>query len=115
MNVRSMTIPVSEMNQLSPALHTAVRSRRATPSLRFRQIVMLAAGLLAMPLAAETSAPAPQGEAEARSTAPLTGMVERTFCVWDPVGSSGPIVGLVRNAQPAMMAIGVKLNIQAYT
>ena len=33
----------------------------------------------------------------------------------DPVGSAGPVVGLVRNAQPALMAIGVRLNIQAYT
>ncbi|MAM89782.1 MAG: hypothetical protein CME36_20985 [unclassified Hahellaceae] len=115
MNVRSMTMPISDSTQKGFARPIPFRSQSAGYRLRLRVAAALVVSLLAMPVAAETAAPAAKADAPAQAGAPMTGMVERTFCIWDPVGSSGPIVSLVRNAQPAMLAIGVKLNIQAYT
>ena len=43
------------------------------------------------------------------------GIKERTFCVWDPVGSGGPIVSMVKGLIPKSLSWGVKLNIEAYT
>jgi len=40
---------------------------------------------------------------------------ERTFCVWDPVGSGGPVVSMVKGLIPKSMGWGVKLKIEAYT
>lgn len=44
-----------------------------------------------------------------------TDISERTFCVWDPVGSGGPIVSMVKGLIPKSLGWGVKLNIEAYT
>ncbi len=44
-----------------------------------------------------------------------TEISERTFCVWDPVGSGGPIVSMVKGLIPKSLNWGVKLNIEAYT
>ena len=44
-----------------------------------------------------------------------TKVSERTFCVWDPVGSGGPIVSMVKGLIPKSLSWGVKLNIEAYT
>lgn len=44
-----------------------------------------------------------------------TEVVERRFCVWDPVGSAGPIVTLVKEVKPKAMTWGVNLDILAYT
>ncbi len=42
-------------------------------------------------------------------------VVERTFCVWYPIGSGGPVVSLVKEMLPKSLGWGVQLNIEAYT
>ena len=51
-------------------------------------------------------------------TASLTSLAEmptKQFCVWDPVGSGGPVVTLMNDAKPKSLAWGVNLELQAYT
>lgn len=42
-------------------------------------------------------------------------VVERTFCVWDPVGAGGPVISMVKQLVPKSLGWGVKLNLEAYT
>lgn len=42
-------------------------------------------------------------------------IVKRNFCVWDPVGSAGPIVTMVKEVKPKALGWGVDLNLLAYT
>ena len=42
-------------------------------------------------------------------------LVDRTFCVWDPVGAGGPVVNLVKGLLTKSMGWGVNLKLEAYT
>lgn len=39
----------------------------------------------------------------------------REFCVWDPIGSGGPVVTMVQGVKPKALEWGASLNIRAYT
>ena len=41
--------------------------------------------------------------------------VERTLCIWDPVGHSGPVENLFQEAQIKALEWGVKLKLSVYT
>lgn len=40
---------------------------------------------------------------------------KRKFCVWDPVGSTGPVITMVRELKPRAIGWGVELDLLAYT
>ena len=40
---------------------------------------------------------------------------ERSFCVFDPVGASGPLFAIAKTFQPVVLQQGVKLSLHAYT
>ncbi len=40
--------------------------------------------------------------------------IDRTFCVWDPVGAGGPVVNLVKGALTKSIGWGVNLKLEAY-
>lgn len=42
-------------------------------------------------------------------------IVERTFCVWDPVGAGGPVVNLIKGAVTKAIGWGVQLKLDVYT
>ncbi len=42
-------------------------------------------------------------------------VVERTFCVWDPVGSNGRLFSLMQSQRPLALEQGVDLKMRAYT
>ena len=41
--------------------------------------------------------------------------VERTMCLWDPIGASGPIYQALKDYQVSALKWGVKLNLKVYT
>ncbi|UZE95292.1 putative solute-binding protein [Alkalimarinus alittae] len=62
-----------------------------------------------------TATPKTAQQEEASSQPKPNKILERTFCVWDPVGAGGPIVSMVKQLIPKSLGWGVKLNIEAYT
>ncbi|WP_404369197.1 putative solute-binding protein [Marinobacter sp.] len=42
-------------------------------------------------------------------------IIERSFCVFDPVGASGPLFAITKTFQPVALKEGIKLNLRAYT
>lgn len=44
-----------------------------------------------------------------------TDILERSFCVFDPVGANGPLFAIVREFQPVAMQRGIRLDLRAYT
>lgn len=42
-------------------------------------------------------------------------MLERSFCVFDPVGANGPLFAITKEFQPVALKRGIKLNLRAYT
>lgn len=44
-----------------------------------------------------------------------TDVIERSFCVFDPVGANGPLFAITKSFQPAALKSGVKLKLSAYT
>lgn len=41
--------------------------------------------------------------------------LERSFCVFDPVGASGPLFAVVKAFQPVALKNGIRFNLSAYT
>lgn len=41
--------------------------------------------------------------------------LERSFCVFDPVGANGPLFAITKTFQPVALKEGIKLNLRAYT
>lgn len=77
-------------------------------SVTFPQRVVLAAALcasLALPSLGHA-----QAETEASSD-----ILERRFCVFDPVGANGPLFAITKTFQPVALKSGIKLNLSAYT
>ena len=50
------------------------------------------------------------GHAQAQSE-----ILERSFCVFDPVGANGPLFAIIKTFQPAALQSGIKLDLRAYT
>ena len=44
-----------------------------------------------------------------------TEILERSFCVFDPVGANGPLFAITKEFQPVAMQRGIRLNLRAYT
>ncbi|MAO13247.1 putative solute-binding protein [Marinobacter sp.] len=44
-----------------------------------------------------------------------TDILERSFCVFDPVGANGPLFAITKEFQPVAMQRGIRLNLRAYT
>ncbi|MEH6562999.1 MAG: putative solute-binding protein, partial [Marinobacter sp.] len=42
-------------------------------------------------------------------------VIERSFCVFDPVGANGPLFAITKTFQPVALKNGIKLNLSAYT
>lgn len=42
-------------------------------------------------------------------------LLERSFCVFDPVGANGPLFAITKTFQPVALKEGIKLNLRAYT
>ena len=42
-------------------------------------------------------------------------MLDRSFCVWDPVGANGPLFNVMKSAKPSAMKWGINLELKAYT
>ncbi|WP_227545981.1 putative solute-binding protein [Marinobacter fonticola] len=42
-------------------------------------------------------------------------MVKRSFCVFDPIGSNGPLFNVMKSVRPTAMGWGVDLALRAYT
>ncbi|MGC8119499.1 putative solute-binding protein [Marinobacter sp. VGCF2001] len=42
-------------------------------------------------------------------------ILERSFCVFDPVGANGPLFAITKEFQPVALKRGIKLNLRAYT
>ena len=42
-------------------------------------------------------------------------IMERSFCVFDPVGANGPLFAITKEFQPVAMQRGIRLNLRAYT
>lgn len=42
-------------------------------------------------------------------------MIKRSFCVFDPIGSNGPLFNVMKSARPTAMGWGVDLEMRAYT
>ena len=42
-------------------------------------------------------------------------MLERSFCVFDPVGANGPLFAITKEFQPVALNRGIKLDLRAYT
>lgn len=42
-------------------------------------------------------------------------ILERSFCVFDPVGANGPLFAITKEFQPVAMQRGIRLNLRAYT
>lgn len=69
---------------------------------RFRRRLALAAALCGSLLA--SSLAHAQGD-----------ILDRSFCVFDPVGANGPLFAITREFQPVALKRGIKLNLRAYT
>lgn len=44
-----------------------------------------------------------------------TEILDRSFCVFDPVGANGPLFAITKEFQPVAMQRGIRLNLRAYT
>ena len=44
-----------------------------------------------------------------------TDILERSFCVFDPVGANGPLFAITKEFQPVALQHGIRLNLRAYT
>ncbi len=44
-----------------------------------------------------------------------TGVLERSFCVFDPVGANGPLFAITKTFRPVALKEGIQLNLRAYT
>ncbi|MEP3561335.1 MAG: putative solute-binding protein [Marinobacter sp.] len=44
-----------------------------------------------------------------------TDIIERSFCVFDPVGANGPLFSITKEFQPVALQRGIKLDLRAYT
>ncbi len=53
--------------------------------------------------------------ATAISSAVQAEMMDRSFCVWDPVGANGPLYNVMKSAKPSAMKWGINLELKAYT
>ena len=42
-------------------------------------------------------------------------MINRSFCVWDPIGANGPLFNVMKSAKPSAMKWGINLELKAYT
>ncbi|MDX1588386.1 MAG: putative solute-binding protein [Oleiphilaceae bacterium] len=42
-------------------------------------------------------------------------LVQRDFCIFDPIGANGPLFSLMESSRPAAMEEGLDLNLRAYT
>lgn len=42
-------------------------------------------------------------------------VLERSFCVFDPVGANGPLFAITKTFRPVALKEGIKLNLRAYT
>ncbi|ABC27463.1 conserved hypothetical protein [Hahella chejuensis KCTC 2396] len=42
-------------------------------------------------------------------------MMERSFCVFDPIGANGPLFNIMKTAKPSALGWGVNLDLRAYT
>ncbi|MDX1818151.1 MAG: putative solute-binding protein, partial [Marinobacter sp.] len=42
-------------------------------------------------------------------------VLERSFCVFDPVGANGPLFAITKTFQPVALQHGIKLDLRAYT
>ena len=42
-------------------------------------------------------------------------ILERSFCVFDPVGANGPLFAITKEFQPVALKRGIKLELRAYT
>ena len=42
-------------------------------------------------------------------------ILERSFCVFDPVGANGPLFAITKTFQPVALKRGIKLDLRAYT
>ena len=51
----------------------------------------------------------------AASVANQDAPLDRSFCVFDPVGANGPLFAITRTFQPIALREGVRLNLRAYT
>lgn len=49
------------------------------------------------------------------STTTNAEVIKRSLCVWDPVGSGGPVVSMIKGLIPKSLSWGVQLKIEAYT
>lgn len=89
------------------------------PALSLRPILRLASWLACSITMAFTNysvaAPSASEQTTLAANPKSNQMLERTFCVWDPVGSGGPVVSMVKGLIPKSMGWGVKLNVEAYT
>lgn len=61
-----------------------------------------------MSVAAAVSATTLSGVAQAE-------MIDRSFCVWDPIGANGPLFNVMKSAKPSAMKWGINLELRAYT
>lgn len=73
-------------------------------SVNIRQQVVLAVALCASLLLPSLTLAQTQDE-----------LLERSFCVFDPVGANGPLFAITKTFQPVAMKKGIKLNLRAYT
>ena len=60
-----------------------------------------------MSVAAAVSATTLSGVAQAE-------MIDRSFCVWDPIGANGPLFNVMKSAKPSAMKWGINLELRAY-
>lgn len=42
-------------------------------------------------------------------------MINRSLCVWDPIGANGPLFNVMKSAKPSAMKWGINLELKAYT
>ena len=42
-------------------------------------------------------------------------IMERSFCVFDPVGANGPLFAITKTFQPVALKVCIKLDLRAYT
>ena len=42
-------------------------------------------------------------------------IVNRSFCIWDPIGANGPLFNVMKASKPSALKMGVNLDLKAYT
>ncbi|WP_250657203.1 putative solute-binding protein [Alkalimarinus coralli] len=99
-----MNVGTTKINHLIKPRRNTVFSALLLHSLVFALVSSLTAQAIAQPSANTHSTRTNKVEVQ-----------ERSFCVWDPVGTGGPVVSMVKELIPKSMSWGVKLNIEAYT